>query len=367
MRGKLTLIRPSVRELRPYHLVEHSCWIKLNQNESPYDLPLSFKKELMREFVQRPWNRYPSFTTSTLRRKLADYLNVDEDSLLAGNGSNDLLQLIMAVALRPGAIILIIEPTFTIYRQLAQIAQANLITLNFDGDFAFPVDEILSSIPRMSVDLCILCSPNSPTGQVIAKDDLGAILAQSDGLVLVDEAYHEFAKTDILDLMRTFDNLVVLRTFSKAMGLAGLRLGYSIGPKNIMRELSKAKLPYNLNLFSEFVATRVLQEKELIESRVTAILKDKKSLEQDLSSLADLKIYPSQTNFLMAESFLSGSELFERLAQYGILVRDISEQHPLLTNKVRITVGKPEENRQLAQALRTILESKEVKTEVDHG
>jgi histidinol-phosphate aminotransferase len=366
MSGKTNLIRPSVRDLRPYHLVEHSCQIKLNQNESPYDLPLSLKKELMVEFVQQPWNRYPSFTTSTLRSKLAVCLNVDEDSILIGNGSNELLQLLIAVALPPGAKILIVEPTFSIYRQLAQIAQADLIALNFDRDFAFPVDEIRSALSRRRVDLGILCSPNSPTGQALSKDDLRKILAESQGLILVDEAYHEFAQTDYRELMNAFDNLILMRTFSKAFGLAGLRLGYCLGPRDFIQEVSKAKLPYNLNLFSEFVATNMLGQNEMVQSRVAEILKEKQVLRRALSGMAALNVYQSHTNFFIVGSRLPGSELFEKLAQRGILVRDISKQHPLLTNKVRITVGRPEENLQLVEAFHKIFESNQVRMEVDH-
>lgn len=357
----LGVIRPSVRKLRPYHLQERSCRIKLNQNESPYDLPRALKQEIMHAFIDRPWNRYPSFTPHGLKRKLAGYLSISEDCLLIGNGSNDLLNLLFASVLPSRSKVLIVEPTFSIYRQLARISEASLLELCLNDDFDFPVRKILSALDLDRADLCLLCSPNSPTGTLLPKDALQKILSKTSGIVLVDEAYHEFAGTNYLDLVRTSENLLVSRTFSKALGLAGLRLGYFVGPPDLIREIGKAKLPYNLNIFSEFVATRVLDQRDLIQSRVSAILQERDNLYQGLSEIPGLQAYPSYANFLMVESRLPAVELFAKLAKRGILVRDISKQHPMLGNKLRITVGKPEENVELVVALQEILGVETVK------
>ena len=355
MNRYLKSIRPTVLELEPYHLSASQVKIKLNQNESPYDLPVALKQDILQEISELAWNRYPQFKNDNLQSRLADYLHIDANRLLIGNGSNDLLQLLINLILPVNATVLTVSPTFAIYRQLCHIAGLNQIDISFDADWQFPVEKIISLLEARKIDLCILCSPNSPTGASIPEEDLLNILQKTKGLVLVDEAYYEFSKRDYSTFQPDFKNLILSRTFSKAMGLAGLRIGYFIAAKELQQELAKAKLPYNLNIFSELVATRLLENMEAVEMNIQKILNEKKILFQHLNELDGLTVYPSDTNFFMIESSLDAPVLFKELQSREILVRDISKQHPRLENKLRITVGSYDENTSLVNVLAEIL------------
>lgn len=351
----LKVVKPVIRAIEPYHLKDRHYRIKLNQNESPYDLPLSLKEELLDEFAKQPWNRYPSYTNSRLKGKLARTLDIDTNQLLVGNGSNELLQILISLALPPKSKIMIITPTFLIYQQLGEIAEAEIIELDLDESWGFPVLKILSLLKEKSVALTILCSPNSPTGCFLEKDDLIQILEASSGLVLLDEAYHEFTKANYIEVQNSFKNLIIARTFSKAMGLAGLRIGYFVADSNLIQELSKAKLPYNLNIFSEYVACKLLGQGELIKRHVEKILEEKDKLTAKLQSLEQVTVFPSNANFLMIETKFPATVIFEKLLERGILVRDISKYHPRLEKKLRITVGTPAENQVFISELESIL------------
>lgn len=348
------LVRQPVLELEPYHLQKYNCDVKLNQNESPYDLPQDFKQAVVKEFVGENWNRYPEFTGSALLESLADFLNLPQNQLLAANGSNDLLQLIISLVMPGGTRILTVSPTFAIYRQLCRIAGVDLLELSFTDDWQFPVDEIIDRLRKGDVRLCILCSPNSPTGSVLRPDDLERILQNTDSFVVLDEAYHEFSTFDYTGVFARHENLILLRTFSKALGLAALRVGYLIARPALVEQFAKAKLPYSMNRFSEFVATKVLRNPHLVRENIRKIKLHKKSLFRELRMVAGARVFPSQGNFFMIETAMPGSTVFERLLRCGILVRDISRQHPRLVNKVRITVGTPEENAGLVRAFKSI-------------
>jgi len=351
----LHAVKPVIRAIEPYHLKDRDFRIKLNQNESPYDLPRNLKKEILAEFSVLSWNRYPSYTNNKLKEKLAKTLDVDPSQLLIGNGSNELLQILISLVLPPKSKILIVTPTFLIYQQLAEIAEAEIFTLDFDENWQFPVAEILSLLKDKSITLTILCSPNSPTGCFLEESDLAQILEASTGLVLLDEAYYEFTQAQYLKLQGSYENLIVSRTFSKAMGLAGLRIGYFMARTKLIQELSKAKLPYNLNIFSEFVASKLLDQRELLERNVEEIVTEKQKLSVRLQEFQQVTVFQSHANFLMIETPFPSAKVFEELHKRGILVRDISNYHPRLANKLRITIGTPAENQAFISELEAVL------------
>ncbi|MFQ5676677.1 MAG: pyridoxal phosphate-dependent aminotransferase, partial [bacterium] len=293
--------------------------------------------------------------TTSLRKRLAENLGVAEDNLIIGNGSNELLQLVISLALPRNSRILIVTPTFAIYEHLIHIAELDPVKLNLDGDFNFPIDDILAALDKEKIALCLLCSPNSPTGGILSEEELVEILKHAQGLVLLDEAYHEFSGMNYLPLQQTFKNLLVSRTFSKAIGLAGLRVGYLVGSRPVIAQIIKAKLPYNVNIFSEFVATRLLQKSDLLQTNIDSILAEKANLHKKLDAIEALTVYPSRANFFMIESTLPADDLFEKLVEKKILIRNISTYHPLLANKLRITVGSPAENDRLIESLHHIL------------
>ena len=355
MNDFLDSIKPSVRTISAYHLNGRHYEIKLNQNENPYDLPKWFKDELLDEFRSFEWNRYPSFGNLRLIEKLSGHLQIEPNRLLVGNGSNELLQTLIAVSLSAGKRLLLVTPTFLIYQQLGRVAEADIREIEFEEDWSFPVNKIVNTLEQEQIELCIFCSPNSPTGATLKENDLIQILKRAKGLVLVDEAYHEFSKTSYLELQSDFKNLIITRTFSKALGLAGLRVGYLIAHPALITEISKAKLPYNLNVFSEFVASKLLDHYDLVHQNIEKILREKERLTRELLQFEDVIVVQSEANFVMIKTPPRALELFDKLADNGVLVRDISKYHPRLKSHLRISIGTPEENEALINSLKTIL------------
>lgn len=351
----LNVIKSSVRGMAPYHLKQHPYKIKLNQNENPYDLPDWLKEEILQEFRSLPWNRYPAFGNEKLKGKLAEYLKVEPQRLLVGNGSNEILQLIFSVVLSKEKKLLIVAPTFPIYAHLGKVTEAEILQIEFEKDWTFPVEEILHTFKKNCIDLCVISSPNSPTGSFLKITNLSPIIEACPGLVVLDEAYHEFSGSHGLSILNSHESLLIARTFSKAIGLAGLRVGYMMAHPSLIQEVNKAKLPANLNIFSEFVALKLLDHLDVVYQNIQTILEEKERLYQRLLEIDNLTIFPSKANFFMIETPYPIATVFDRLLEFGVLVRDISNYHARLQNKLRITVGTPSENDGLLQALETVL------------
>jgi len=355
MNKSLEFVKPSVRAMTAYQLREHTAAVKLNQNENPYDIPDAFKDEILAAVRAQAWNRYPEFTNQTLIGRLADFLRVAPESILVGNGSNELLQTVVSTVLCRGKRLLLVTPTFAVYTQLGLVAEAGIDQIEFETDWSFPTDRVVAALQENDYALCIFCSPNSPTGSALPEGALLEILRTTRCPVVVDEAYQEFSRTTFVHLLQDHANLILTRTFSKALGMAGLRIGYLLASPTMTREFAKAKLPYNLNIFSQVAAEKLLQEPELVDAVIAEILAEKQRLMLALERVDGLQVFPSQANFLMIATQLPGSELFERLLQHGVLVRDISKSHPRLQNHLRLSVGTPTENDDLIQALHSIM------------
>lgn len=348
-------VKPSIRAIKAYHMQEQKYRIKLNQNESPYDIPAWLKKEILDEFSTRPWNRYPEFVSSGLSGDLAEFLKLKPEQLIVGNGSNELLQTLFSVVLSKGKKLLVVAPTFSIYTQLAHVAEAEVIEVEFNDDWSFPVEKIIRTLQTQSIDLCIICSPNSPTGVELPQDELAKVVKSAGTLVLLDEAYHEFSKNDNLSLLAECQNLIITRTFSKAMGLAGLRVGYMVGEPSLIAEINKGKLPYNLNLFSELTASKLLQNAGLLTENINKIKSEKERVIKACQAIPGVSVVPSGSNFFMMKTSLSASEIFRKFLEKGILVRDVSGYHANLKGVVRISIGKLEENDEFLKELKMII------------
>lgn len=349
------IIRASVQAILPYSMSEPAYQIKLNQNENPFDLPPALKQEILTAFARMQWNRYPAFTTHQLREKIADRENVTPEMILVGNGSNELLQNIGSIILSPGQKLLTVLPTFQLYEQMGCILGAELIQLPLKPDFTFPVNEILTRLQTDQISLQIYASPNNPTGTILTPAEMQSILAAATGVVVCDEAYYDFYGKTARDYLAQTPHLVVTRTFSKAFGMAGLRIGYLIAQPELVTEIYKAKLPYNLNLFSELAALTILKYPDLIQARIQMILAQREWLLTALRSLAKISVVPTHANFFLIQTPLAADQLFQLLLAAGILVRNVSHNHPLLRSYLRIAVGTPAENQQLIRVLEKIL------------
>lgn len=354
MNGALEMIKPRVRELRPYTLRPDRARIKLNQNENPWDAPLRIKEEVLQRLQKRRWSQYPDFVPESLHQRLAEHSGWTADGIIAGNGSNELIQAVLMVSLAEGKRVMISEPTFALYRQISTILGAEVISVPLNSEFGFDLPALKKQIELSSPDVVIICSPNNPTGCVMSHSDLATILKATRGLVVVDEAYFEFSEQTALALLDQHPNLIVLRTFSKAMALAGLRVGYLLAAPGLVREIAKSVLPYNLNLFSQTAAEVAIEMYQTeLEPLISRIRIERDRLCDELGRIPGLLPVPSRANFMVVRSVISPTRVYEELLRRDILIRNVSA-YPLLQDCFRISVGTPEENDCLISTLREL-------------
>lgn len=351
MTAPIDIIKPAVRALRAYSLSPHRASVKINQNENPWDAPHEIKEEVLRRFGARAWSRYPDFVPVSLHEQLARFANWKPDGIIAGNGSNELIQAVLMVAVGPGKRVLISEPTFALYKQVATVLGGEVVTVLLTPQLTYDTAALLDAIEEKQPDVTIICSPNNPTGCVMETADLQRLLRAARGLVVIDEAYHEFAQQSVVPLLAEHENLIVLRTFSKAMAFAALRVGYLLAAPELVREIRKAVLPYNLNAFSQLAAEVAIEKyATLLGPIVKAIIDQRERLYTSISRLEGLTPVPSKGNFMVVRANRNPKQIFDELLQRDILVRDVSG-YPMLSEYFRFSIGTPEENDRLLRAL----------------
>jgi histidinol-phosphate aminotransferase len=354
MKTPLDIIKPAVRALRAYTLSPYRATVKINQNENPWDAPAEIKDEVLRRFAARQWSRYPDFVPASLNQQLAKFAGWKADGVIVGNGSNELIQAVLMVTVDPGKRVLISEPTFALYKQVATVLGGEVESVLLTPQLTYDVDALLRTIEEQQPDVTIICSPNNPTGCVIETADLRRLLAASRGLVVIDEAYHEFAGQSVAPLLAEHENLIVLRTFSKAMAFAALRIGYLLGAPELVVEIRKAVLPYNLNVFSQIAAEVAIGDySSLLGPTVKAIVSERERLYSELEKIRGLHPLKSHANFMVVKRDTDSKRIFEELLKRDILVRDVSG-YPMLSEYFRFNVGTPEENDRLLRALNEI-------------
>ena len=350
----LNSIKPAVRALRAYTLSPHRAAVKINQNENPWDAPARIKEEVLRRFVERKWSRYPDFIPVSLHEKLAGFAGWKPDGVIAGNGSNELIQALLMVTVSAGKRVLISEPTFALYRQITTVLGGEVESVPLTHDLQYDTEALLKTVEVRQPDVTIICSPNNPTGCVIERADLRRLLEVARGLMVIDEAYHEFAQQSAVPLLNDHENLIVLRTFSKAMAFAALRVGYLLASPQLVTEIRKAVLPYNLNAFSQLAAEVALEKyPTLLGPTVDAIIAERERLYTAISQIRGLVPVRSRGNFMVVKADRDPKQIFEELLKRDILVRDVSG-YPMLREYFRFNVGTPEENDRLLRALNEI-------------
>lgn len=352
----LDKIKPRVRELRAYTLSPDRATVKINQNENPWDASAEIKEETLRRLDERLWSRYPDFIPASLHEKLAAFSHWTPDGIIAGNGSNELIQALLMVTVGEGKRVLISEPTFALYRQVTTVLSGEIVSVPLAPALNFDVMAIYKAIETYRPSVIVLCSPNNPTGCRIDDYDLAAILETSRAIVAVDEAYFEFSGHTVAPLLERHPNLVVFRTFSKAMAGAALRVGYLLAQPDMTREIGKAVLPYNLNAFSQtFAEVMVEKYDSVMRPLVAKIIAERDRLFHELKEIKGLVPVPSHANFMVVRSEIEPEKVFTELLERDILIRDVSG-YPMLKNYFRTSVGTPAENDLLIAALRDIFQ-----------
>jgi histidinol-phosphate aminotransferase len=352
----LQLVNENIRAMKAYHLEPEDCTIKLNQNENPCDWPRPIKEAVGRFCVERPWNRYPPFIPEALKDMLAEHVGAAKGSVIVGNGSNEMLLVLLLSLVNRDSTVVLCQPTFTVYRLLVNGLGATPVAVPLDAGLQYDVAAICQAVQGNPKSVLVLCSPNNPTGSVLDERSLRKVLAAHTGFCILDQAYVEFGGFNATPLLAEYPNLIVTRTFSKAFAGAGLRLGYLIGNPAVVDEINKIKLPYNINFFAEHVATVLLRNRQAIAHTVADIVKERGAMEEFLKTLPFDNVYPSQANFLLVRC-RDKQRLFDSLKAGGILLRDVSS-YPLLENCLRISIGSAQENAALKNALRAFFAGK---------
>jgi histidinol-phosphate aminotransferase len=377
---KRTAVRSIVAAMTAYTLELRDSDVKLNQNESPYDLPAELKDEVLERVRKRGWNIYPDFESIALRAALARTYGLQSENILAGNGSNELLAAAIGAFVGPGTPVIFPRPTFTLYEKLVTVAGGIPVPIEFEPHRGLlPLEDMLQAIAAVENPIVIVCSPNNPTGGVLPEDGLEALLA-TGATVLFDRAYGDFAN-DVTPLpagisassvgarssapaapaggagahaIAITDRLVTFSTFSKAWGLAGLRIGWLAATPEIAREIRKVKLPYSLNVISESIAITALEHREVRDTNVARTIEERERVMHALQSIPRIMPFPSHANFIAIRTYRYSKEVFDELCARGILVRDVSA-YPRMKNCLRVSIGSPPENDRFLAALKEIV------------
>jgi histidinol-phosphate aminotransferase len=352
----LLCVREAVRAEKPYLVGgPDNQSVKLNQNESPYDLPAEIKEAVAEQFLSIPVNRYPREHPWELRDKLALSLGVEPEMLLIGNGSNELTQTIGLAFVERGEPVVLPRPMFALYESVVRMHGGRVVGIPPKEDLSFDVDAIVEAIESESPALTIVTTPNNPTGLAVSYRDVERIVQASRGVVLVDEAYWEFNdEPSAAGLLGDHPNLIIIRTFSKAMGMAGMRLGYLLANPLMISELLKARLPFMIDRFSETVGLAVLDRPHLVDERVTALKESFAELVTGMEALPGVKVMPSAANFVLFQTEMEPADLLHRLADQDVLVRNMSG-YPELRGYLRVNAGTPSENKAFLVALERAL------------
>jgi len=345
------MLNPALEHIETYRVEGgQDAEVKLNQNENPFDLPDWLKEKILDRFRQEPWNRYPDILPYRGMAAYASFVGVPPESVIMSNGSNEMLYTIFMACVGAGSKVLVPQPSFSLYEKLALLLQAEVVEVPVRANLDFDADAIIEAAAREKVDFIVLSTPNNPTSKSLTHAEIERIV---EAIVLVDEAYIEFSREQsALDLIARYPNLIVLRTMSKALALAGMRIGFAIADPELLAEISKPKIPFASGRLAEITLLEVLQNYSLVTDAVKYILGERERIESELAAIPGVHAFESDTNFIIIR-VASASEVFKKLKEAGVLVRNVSG-YPLMENCLRFNVGLKEENDRLLALLKSL-------------
>ncbi|MDP3842470.1 MAG: histidinol-phosphate transaminase [Oxalobacteraceae bacterium] len=354
------IIRPDVRALSAYHVPDSSGFVKLDAMENPYPLPPALREELGRHLAEVALNRYPVPSYTALKTAICARFGVPAGfDVVLGNGSDELISIISIACAKPGAKVLAPVPGFVMYAMSAQFAGLEFVGVPLKPDFTLDLDAMLDAIAEHRPSIVYLAYPNNPTGTLYDADAIEQIIRAvgESGIVVSDEAYQPFAPSSWMPRLAQFDNLVVMRTVSK-LGLAGIRLGYMAASQALLDQFDKVRPPYNVNVLTEAAAQFVLRHTDVLELQAQALRDQRARLADALAALPEIMVFPSAANFLLIRvqsAHIDAQNVFDKLLERKVLIKNVGKMHPLLKNCLRVTVGTPDENRQFLDALKASL------------
>ena len=346
-----------IRELKAYQVASAQGLIKLDAMENPYVWDEGLRDAWLERLAGVLLNRYPDPAAEALINTLTKCFSVpDKASLLLGNGSDELIQMVALAVGGPGRVMLAPEPSFSMYQVIAKITGCDYVDVPRHSDFTVDGDALLSAIDKYDPCCVFLACPNNPTGNSCDPALIEKVARASSGIVLVDEAYHAFCGESFMDHAGALDNVLVMRTFSK-LGLAALRLGFLAGPKALVDEINKVRLPYNISTLTQVTAEFALEHLNWFEDKAQAICHARESLHKALGAMPGVTAYPSKANFVLFRlPTAKGTIVFESLRQSGVLVKNLHGAHDALSNCLRVTVSTTSQNRVFLDALTASLD-----------
>lgn len=343
-------IRNSVRNLkRPSYGTVPANIVRMNDNSNLF-MPNPAAKRVAKKFDFDSLSKYPPVAADDLRKAIGEKYDVSADQVLVGNGSDEIIDLIVKTFCDRGDKAAIPVPTFEMYSMYLTIAGAKIIACPLIPRFQLDVEKMLSNAPK----LIFIASPNNPTGNTMRECDILRIIEESNSLVVIDEAYCEFSGgSKFTRKVDGYDNVIVLRTFSKAYALSGLRVGFAIASKPVADALRIAEPPFRLNRFSEQVAIEALKDDDFVAKTANIAASERKWISRELERLG-AEVYPSETNFILFRSPIPAKRLISNLLRRGIAIRDCSSQ-PMLRDCVRVTFGRREMNRKFITEMKKVI------------
>jgi histidinol-phosphate aminotransferase len=353
------VIRPEIQAMHAYPVSDATGLVKLDVMESPYRLPDWLAEEVAQIVSGLALNRYPVPSATKLRALIRDVMQVPAGcDVLLGNGSDECIQYITAAVAREGAVVMAPAPSFAMFQMHALFYRLRFSGVTLNADFSLDTGAFLAAMEKEKPALVWIAFPNNPTGNAFPVADIERIIRAAPGLVVIDEAYQPFAGATFMPRLADFENLAVMRTVSK-ISMAGLRLGYVAARNEWIGFFDKTRSPFNVNVVTEAVSIKLLQNKSVLDEQAARVLAEREPLRATLSALPGLSVYPSAANFLLVRvegGKGAGTRVFARMKESGVLVKDFSGGHPLMENCLRLTIGTPDENRAMIEALKKALQ-----------
>ena len=352
LKNSLQVIRPVIKEIQAYHVADASGLIKLDAMENPYHLSEDLKAQLQVKLSEAELNRYPDSSASALCKRLRRVMQVPEDkAIVLGNGSDELIQMLAMAVAEEDVCLMSFEPGFVMYKMIADFVGINYVGVPLDENFSLDMESIRRAIKQNKPAIIFIAYPNNPSANCYKEKDIEEIISIAPGMVVLDEAYQPFAQTSFMNRLADFDNLLVMRTVSK-MGLAGLRLGLLCGHPDIINEIDKIRLPYNINVLTQISAEFILENIGVLDQQAKLIRDEREGLLEKMEAMPALQVFPSQANFILFRVLnKKANDVFESIKQSGVLIKNMRADAGLLKNCLRVTVGTPGENMAFIKAL----------------
>lgn len=344
-------------KLEPYDPKYLPAQVMISANESPYDVPDFMRKEIAEALAALPFNRYPDPLANELRDMVADANGLIREQVIFGNGGDELLFNLSLAWGGAGRKMVNITPTFSVYAFNATLNNTEVVEIPRRKDLSIDEDAVVSRVAKGDISYVVITSPNNPTGTLASDAFIERVLNASNALVLVDEAYGEFPNHSVVPLLKNHENLLILRTFSKAYSFAGGRLGYFLGNASVIREFAKFRQPYSVNAISQTIGKVLYSHRDYFKEQAAQIMQEQKRVMAALREMPGIEcVYPSDANFILIKVPNAG-DVWQALYENGVLVRDFSRT-PGIENCLRVSIGTPEENDLFLDALARVLAAK---------